>query len=888
MARIQTPINGISTTSAYQEGDCYSLVNLRPKNGSLRPVAPRKELLDLSQKYDIVFVHHVSGTDENWIGVVNFDVNGDNRFSVYRETRDGQPENIISAKGKVKGVQQIGNTLSFITANGIEYALFNNNAYKFLGKLPELQVLKNYIYVSAASISLSEYGAAITEENFDECIRGIFGKLTKTVSDNNGLCDNCLMVYAFRLYDNSIIRQSSPVLINKAGVRFNRATHNGNFDVQNSYVSANNMHCYFDVDLSYLNDWKDIITSVDIFITPGLGYVSASNLPDKFQIDDYANESKPMLKGYGNMIENIKKTGTFYLIKQIPAGTVSRMDPIRLEYVSLDGDNEIGGEELNEIQNYQVSKIHIPDESVFTGTENIIYQERLPVDSYSHGEMSADVFFCYNERLHLAKIKNSLFRGYDIDFFALMYSVHEKFSSYGYDYYLGGDMYRKKDAMRLVNGLIIEIEVEISGKTCKLYTEKRAELYFWFDAYFSYPDSRARKARFYEILPGGKYRIILEIDLEPNPALNNAFYLSIDEEKKQPCPPVPDPQDQDIELQIDTDNCIIEANKMKVSETGNPFYFPNKNTYTVGNGEILALATVGIRIPEGSFGQYPLYVFTTNGIYALSVGTGDVLYSSQATPTSYEIPITGIVCPTPFGVAFISPRGICIIGGQQVDLLTPQLQQPPQNLHIQTNEILDGVVLNLTASFTDFLKVIEYILYNPAENELIIHDKDAGFNYVYCFDSRQFYQSTEKFDNAVQNTFPDLLVIEDKKIKDYSQSQSPNAHVSLITRPLLFGTPDLKRLERMIVRTNLFDIQNPAAGKQSVLLNYYSIDEVNFRILRGIGLNPGSRKDIDMGMFARSKFRQFMLAFAGVVDEKSEIKFIETEIEKEYQNTKMR
>jgi hypothetical protein len=223
-----------------------------------------------------------------------------------------------------------------------------------------------------------------------------------------------------------------------------------------------------------------------------------------------------------------------------------------------------------------------------------------------------------------------------------------------------------------------------------------------------------------------------------------------------------------------------------------------------------------------------------------------------------------------------------------VDLLTPQLQQPPQNLHIQTNEILEGVVLNLTANFTDFLKAIEYILYNPAENELIIRDKDADFNYVYCFDSRKFYQSTEKFDNAVQNTFPDLLVIEDKKIKDYSQSQSSKAHVSLITRPLLFGTPDLKRLERMIVRTNLFDIQNPVAGKQSVLLNYYSIDEVNFRILRGIGLNPGSRKDIDMGMFARSKFRQFMLAFAGVVDEKSEIKFIETEIEKEYQNTKMR
>ena len=332
----------------------------------------------------------------------------------------------------------------------------------------------------------------------------------------------------------------------------------------------------------------------------------------------------------------------------------------------------------------------------------------------------------------------------------------------------------------------------------------------------------------------------------------------------------------------------VEPGKLKVSGLDNPFVFPNKNTYVIGNGAILSLSTIAIRIPEGSFGQYPLYVFTTNGIYALSTGEGEVLYAAQSTPTSYEIPVNAIVCQTPFGVTFVSPRGICIISGQQVELLTPQLQQPPQKLNIQSDEQLEGVVLNLPVNFAEFLKTIEHILYNPSENELIIHDRDSEFGYVYCFDNRQFYQSTEKFDNVVQNTFPELLVIEDKKVKDYSQSQSPEAHVSLTTRPLLFGTPDIKRLERMILRANLFGIQNPAEGKKSILLNYYSIDETNFRILRGIGFDPQSRKDIDMGLFARSKFRQFMLSFAGVLDENSEIKFLETETEKEYQNSKMR
>lgn len=57
MQQIRTNINGISTQSSYPDGTAYSLVNLRPKNGALHPVPPRKVVQELSQKYDIVFVH---------------------------------------------------------------------------------------------------------------------------------------------------------------------------------------------------------------------------------------------------------------------------------------------------------------------------------------------------------------------------------------------------------------------------------------------------------------------------------------------------------------------------------------------------------------------------------------------------------------------------------------------------------------------------------------------------------------------------------------------------------------------------------------------------------------------------------------------------------------
>jgi hypothetical protein len=588
----------------------------------------------------------------------------------------------------------------------------------------------------------------------------------------------------------------------------------------------------------------------------------------------------------------MEENSNFYLI-----------DSIKIGEKSLTGDGKFPRNEI----------FTLPKKSKLDRLDVLTMKEELKVDSFSHHSTTGDVSFVYNRRLHLANIKTTLHGGFSFEKFGMTQRdasvadgryMEPMFNGYAFADYR---QYKFEKAPDYVS-IVIAVDIKTEGGVKTVYSRYMPttvdSLYFWLNPYFSYPDSRAVKARFYYEIsaPAGPCVLIHEIELTPSALLNLSYHISTDSEKTTVIPPVPNRVEHIGEsnwdeiltkaeyLQIENINPVTytETGKLKVSELDNPFVFPNRNTYVIGNGSILAMATIAIRIPEGSFGQYPLYVFTTNGIYALSVGTGEVLYASQSTPTSYEIPISNIVCQTPFGVAFVSPRGICIISGQQAELLTSQLQQPPQNLNMQSDVLLEGVLLNPPANFTEFLKTVEHILYNPSENELIMHDRDSDFGYVYCFDSKQFYQTNEKFDDAVQNTFPELLVIEDKKIKDYSQPQSPLAHVSFITRPLLFGTPDIKRLERMILRASLFNIQNPAEGKTSFLVNWYSMDEVNFRILRGIALNPSSRKDIDMGMFTGSKYRQFMLALAGVMDEKSEIRFLETEIEKEYQNTKMR
>ena len=69
MPKVIIPLNGISTSSSYSDGDAFTLTNLRKKNGSLRPVTPRQPLYALYETWDELFIHQLPGTGQNWIGV---------------------------------------------------------------------------------------------------------------------------------------------------------------------------------------------------------------------------------------------------------------------------------------------------------------------------------------------------------------------------------------------------------------------------------------------------------------------------------------------------------------------------------------------------------------------------------------------------------------------------------------------------------------------------------------------------------------------------------------------------------------------------------------------------------------------------------------------------
>jgi hypothetical protein len=301
MARIQTQINGISTSSAYPDGDCYSLVNLRPKNGALHPVSPRKVSNELSQKYDIIYVHQ-NNSYKNWIGIKHTG----NTSEVYDRIQTA-PE-LIAESPKITSVQQIGNTLSLITGEGIRYLLYDDGEYKELGKMPEMEKIDCYINSIEGN---SGFGSTVPS-NMKEAVIGLFNSTIEKI--NNGefhytgspiydgeffLVDSHLLVFAFRLYDGSTVKQTSPILLCPSREEWFSETKIEYYMENPSYVSVMAYQVLLEFDTSYLDKWKDIIKSIDVFLSPGLGYNSALNI-----VDDIPTSSAWILKDQSTMIKN--------------------------------------------------------------------------------------------------------------------------------------------------------------------------------------------------------------------------------------------------------------------------------------------------------------------------------------------------------------------------------------------------------------------------------------------------------------------------------------------------------------------------------------------------------------------------------------------------------
>ncbi|MBQ5662996.1 MAG: hypothetical protein IIV19_01025, partial [Bacteroidaceae bacterium] len=114
------------------------------------------------------------------------------------------------------------------------------------------------------------------------------------------------------------------------------------------------------------------------------------------------------------------------------------------------------------------------------------------------------------------------------------------------------------------------------------------------------------------------------------------------------------------------DREYARKNVMRVSQVDNPLFFPAKNTYSF-DADIVALCSNNVALSQGQFGQHPLYVFTNEGIWLMTVdASGAGSYLAQI-PCSREIcnNVAGVSITTR-GVVFPTTKGLMLINGSEV------------------------------------------------------------------------------------------------------------------------------------------------------------------------------------------------------------------------------
>lgn len=747
--------------------------------------------------------------------------------------------------GIVYDITSVGNTLVVATDKGIHYILYKEGKYIDLGtELPrpefrfwlESKSLSNPIkksdYISFQDYMKTDTCQAFYTSNNELCkieyvtpgrddSSGV-GKSSKTINSSTpdtsktltyrGYCarqsktseintaSNALVAlhlaevkkenlfafpffvrFALRLYDGSYTRISSPVLClpsihnNVALIPMSAGDRPTTQQAGYFIPSVSQASLWFKAFVNEADKWSDIIKDCVIFATDeemqfnideDWYFYQPHELMEKYIYDGITEDAYSY---FGKWTYNITHTSS--LGSQTDGYLTSVIMPakIKTEAQIIEGLSKKGvfykllEFPFSSINNYSngVEAKKLMSDNVVT---NLTEQEQLGVDDYlGWTTISASKLYAYNSRINALGIKRKPYSGFN-HFIAVKPSTSDPMS-----YYV---------RLSKTSG-----EVWIKGTA---FCDVRSALLSW----FFYPDPKAKEVLFYdESTQKG-----ISAHLQDHPRLNGAYLM-------QKLPDGTLPVFTNISKPVVNDDFYeVLDSQIFTSVVNNPFVFQASGDNTVGTGSILGIAANTEPISQGQFGQYPLIVFTTEGIYGLSVNS-EGLYSA-----SY--PISREVCnnpesitPTGNVVYFTSDKGLMAVSGGSVRCVSPQLSgaNPPYS--------------DATVSFLTFVRNA-FLAYDYRDSLLFIYNVSYDYAYVYNLLDGTFATislGSKRIQRAVSN-YPDTL-LQDADNNVYSFSKIPVAQAdtqtysgTFTTRPLKLGSSiQLKTIHQIVHLFNSAD-----------------------------------------------------------------------------------
>lgn len=231
---------------------------------------------------------------------------------------------------------------------------------------------------------------------------------------------------------------------------------------------------------------------------------------------------------------------------------------------------------------------------------------------------------------------------------------------------------------------------------------------------------------------------------------------------------------------------LHEPNRLQVSSANNPFSLPFENSYAIGSASnrIIALQSAAIEMSDAKFGEFPLFAFTDEGIFALQAGS-ETLYASII-PINYDKIINPNTLAINGGIIYITERGVHLLAARGDKLTSEASTLISSPIHGK-----DG------RPPLDFLRTCQ-IMWPKEHNEVIFHNPDNGNDIAYVFNLDAGYWSTRTLVGTKINT--DEMVAENS-IYDLTHEDASKTLVgSIVTRPIKLGNVEYKRVDTIIPR----------------------------------------------------------------------------------------
>lgn len=846
------------------DGELTQAYNLINEDGAYKSLLAPKIVFNLGESHKVIYVHKATTYTHYIIQ------DTENKKLLWTIDSSNFTDLYSIGDKELYQVVGVGNTLIALTDAGMFYFLWkgDTSGYLFLGNdIPELPIsfglqgemqrtdeftleFDNLSWETKTKdngYSYSSYNE-FSDENKKKITSQVLAKVNKFIADrstNKGkFIFPFLVRYAYRLYDGNLIRHSAPVLmvcstscapivmwrhlygkngLNRADVRVVGMLHSLDYAVINQS------------ELDLLKNWSDIVKSVDIFVSKPIYTYDQNGECDKFfNYDEYGDEA------WGYSI--CKHTNQAADTTKYPV-RYQKKDMGYLYQMTFDKDNlgtRPGGilglprkdsstvkEDIRNCSNFYFLESLKIEQLTTTRTllnieedylQSLVNREVMTDDYDSHDKIIPKYAFGYNARVNLANIRKKLFDGFNAGAMLPFTDGYVKHWS---------------DTSPAILDKIINISVYVfikqEGRDIIVHGEAGVFGYENPVLFLYYPNGNAYKA----IVTAWDYLgTFYEVPLERHAFLNGAFYYGgwNDLEKRTyNSPTTSSEEERTIEI----------PNKIYTSEVNNPFYFPVTGINTVGTGKILGISTAAKALSQGQFGQFPLYAFTDEGVWALEVNSSGGYSAKQ--PITRDVCISSdSITQIDTAVLFATDRGIMEISGSQTQCLTDiingndffSLDRLPGLAKLYPNGIPQ-----VDCTFSEYRKGAR-MAYDYVNQRIVVFNANKDYAYVFSMKSKLWGIVASSLITAI-NSYPNAYAmakintvgsdgkqeVTNNCLVDLSRSTETHQKGLLVTRPIKLDVASMLKTFDTVFLRGLFD-----KGKVQVVL-YGSRDNINWHLV---------------------------------------------------------